>query len=117
MVTFENHLGTVEVAQEYFSNLIGNAVSSCYGVAGMMKAGPRQSIRSLLTRRSFMDDGIRVRSIRNKLVVDLHIEVVYGMNISAISNSIVNKVRYTVEKATGLEVLRVNVFVDGMKGE
>ena len=39
------------------------------------------------------------------------------MNISAIAKSIVNKVRYTVEEATGLRVRKVNVFVDGMKSE
>ena len=43
--------------------------------------------------------------------------VMYGMNISEISKSIVNKVRYTVESVTGLNVKRVNVFVDGMKAE
>ncbi|MBP5303795.1 MAG: Asp23/Gls24 family envelope stress response protein [Clostridia bacterium] len=117
MITLENHLGTIDISQNYFSNLIGNAVSSCYGVAVMVKASATQSIRSLITRRSFADDGIRVRSVHDKLVVDLHIAVIYGMNISAISSSIVNKVTYTVEKVTGLEVLRVNVFVDAMKGE
>lgn len=49
--------------------------------------------------------------------MDLHISVIYGMNISAIAKSIVNKVRYTVEEATGLDVKKVNVFVDGMKSE
>lgn len=117
MITLQNHLGKIEISQEYFSYLIGNAVSSCYGVAGMVKAGPRQGLRAFLTRRSYTDDGIVVRNVHNKLVVDLHISVVYGMNIAAISNSIVNKVRYTVENATDLEVLRVNVFVDEMKGE
>jgi len=29
----------------------------------------------------------------------------------------VNKIRYTVEEATGLSVKKVNVFVDGIKGE
>lgn len=51
------------------------------------------------------------------LIVDLHIIVSYGVNISAICQSIVNKVRYTVEEATGLEVHAVNVYVDGMKNE
>ena len=51
------------------------------------------------------------------LNVDLHIIVTYGLNISAIVKSIVNKVRYTVEDATGLEVHKVNVFVDAMKSE
>ena len=49
--------------------------------------------------------------------MDLHISVIYGMNISAIAKSIVNKVRYTVEEVTGLQVKKVNVFVDGMKSE
>ena len=39
----------------------------------------------------------------------------YGVNIAAIVDSIVNKVRYTVEQATGLAVKKVNVFVDGIK--
>ena len=41
----------------------------------------------------------------------------YGLNISAIVNSITNKVSYVVEEATGLKVSKVNVFVDGMKTE
>ena len=52
-----------------------------------------------------------------RLVVDIHIEVVFGMNIAAIAKSIVNKVRYTVEEATGLPVKKVNVFVDGIQPE
>ena len=48
------------------------------------------------------------------LVVELHIVVTYGVNISTIVDSIVNKVRYTVEDATGLSVKEVNVFVDSM---
>jgi len=121
MVKIENHLGTIDISQEYFACLIGSAVSQCYGVAGMEKTGTRQGLRSLFSRRSFADQGVSVRSApggygeADKLVVDLHIAVIYGMNISAIAKSIVNKVRYTVEEATGLDVKKVNVFVDGMK--
>ena len=117
MIRIENRYGTIEVSQEYFRYLIGQAVSSCYGVAGMVRTGPRQGLRSVLSRRSFADDGVHVRSDGEKLVVDLHISVIYGMNISAIAKSIVHKVRYTVEEATNLSVKKVNVFVDGMKPE
>ncbi len=117
MIRIENHLGNIEISQEYFSYLIGNAVSSCYGVTGMVKSGTRQGLRSVFSKRSFADEGIRVRSENEKLVVDLHICVIYGMNISEIAKSIVNKVRYTVEEATGLAVKRVNVYVDGIKSE
>lgn len=117
MIRIENHLGSIEISQEYFSYLIGNAVSSCYGVAGMVKSGTRQGLRSVFSKRSFADEGIRVRSENGRLVVDLHISVIFGMNIAEIAKSIVNKVRYTVEEATGLAVKKVNVYVDSMKAE
>lgn len=117
MIRIENRYGTIEISQEYFRYLVGNAVSSCYGVAGMVRSGPRQGLRSILSRRAYADDGVRVRSEGDRLVVDIHIEVIYGMNIAAISKSIVNKVRYSIEEATGLSVKKVNVFVDGMKPE
>ena len=56
-----------------------------------------------------------MRGDGHSLAIDLHIVVTYGVNIAAIVKSIVNKVRYTVEEATGIQVRKVNVFVDGMK--
>ncbi len=117
MIRIDNHLGSIEISQEYFAYLIGNAVSSCYGVAGMVKSGTRQGLRSIFFKRSFADEGIHVRSENDRLIVDLHICVIYGMNIAEISKSIINKVRYTVEEATGLSVKKVNVYIDGMKSE
>lgn len=115
MIRIENRYGTIEISQDYFRYLIGNAVSSCYGVVGMVRSGPRQGLRSILSRHAHIDDGVRVRNDGDRLVVDIHIEVIHGMNISTIAKSIVNKVRYTIEEATGLVVKKVNVFVDNIK--
>lgn len=117
MIHIENHMGTIEISAEYFANLIGDAVSSCYGVAGMVKSGARQGIRTLVSRRTYADQGVRVRSEGGRLVVELHIAVIYGMNIKAIAESIEHKVRFTVEQATGLVVKAVKVCVDGMRVE
>jgi len=118
LIRMENHLGIIEISQGYFSKLIGNAVSSCFGVAGMANSNARQGIRSLIKKQqSFPDQGVAVRKDGEGLNVDLHIIVTYGLNISVIVKSIVNKVRYTVEEATGLKVRKVNVFVDAMKNE
>lgn len=117
MIKLENHLGVIEISEKYFADLVGNAASSCYGVAGMVSSGARQGIRGLFSRREYADEGVRVRNEGDKLIVDLHICVIYGMNIAAIVKSIVNKVRYSVELATGLSVKKVNVFVDEMKSE
>ena len=83
----------------------------------MATSGAVDGLKQLLSVRRTLDKGVRVRAIDNKLAIDLHIVVSFGVNISAIVKSIVNKVKYTVEDATGLEVSAVNVFVDGMTAQ
>ena len=116
LIRMENPNGAIEVYHEYFSNLIGYAASSCYGVAGMAVSSTAQGLASIFGRDK-LNRGVKVRSVGTNLVVDLHIIVTYGVNISEIVKSIIKKVRYTVEEATGLRVENVNVFVDGMKTE
>lgn len=116
MIKIENYLGVIEIHQHYFSELIGQTVTSCFGVAGMANSGASQDIRAFLFRRkNYLDKGVSVRAENGDLIIDLHIIVTYGVNIGTIVDSITNKVRYTVEQATGLQVIKVNVFVDGMK--
>lgn len=115
MVKIENHLGVIDISHDYFVNLVGTVVTNCFGVAGMSATGAKQGFFERFTRREPADKGIRVRLKNQKLVVDLHILVTYGTNISAVVKSILHKVRFTVEEKTGFAVARVNVFVDGIK--
>ncbi|MEG0272939.1 MAG: Asp23/Gls24 family envelope stress response protein [Hydrogenoanaerobacterium sp.] len=117
MVKLTTHLGTTNISQVYFANLVGHVASECFGVAGMSNTDATQGLRTMLTQKESPDHGVRVRLDGNKLLVDLHIIVSYGVNISAIVKSIVNKVRYSIEEATDMEVAKVNVFVDSMKTE
>lgn len=115
MIKQENYLGTIEISQEYFSNLIGKAVSECFGVSGMVVSSASQGLRSFFNKANNVPDkGVRVKAVGGGLVIDLNIAVTYGVNINTIVKSIINKVRYTVEEATGLTVVKVNVFVDTM---
>lgn len=116
MIKIENHLGAIEINDDFFSDLIGHTVTSCFGVAGMANSGASQGLRAFFfRRRSYLDQGVSVRAGGTDLTIDLHIFVTYGVNIAAIVDSITNKVRYTVEQATGLLVRKVNVYIDGMK--
>ncbi|HCC00955.1 MAG TPA: Asp23/Gls24 family envelope stress response protein [Ruminococcaceae bacterium] len=116
MIILENPNGIIDVSNEYFSILIGNAVSSCYGVAGMAPGNAVQGIAAFFGRKK-IDHGVLVASNGHQLAIELHIIVMYGVNINEIVKSIIKKVRYTIEEATGLAVESVNVFVDGMKSE
>ncbi len=112
MIKIETHLGDIEIAHEFFANLVGYVASGCFGVSGMATSGAVDGLKQLVSAKKTLDKGVRVRAVDNKLVIDLHIIVSFGVNIPAIVKSIVNKVKYTVEDATGLEVSKVNVFVD-----
>lgn len=118
MIKYETHLGDIIISESYFTKLIGQAVTSCYGVVSMVPKG-MQWVRSKIPmkRRRFDDTGIRVSGNGNALRVDLHICVMYGMNVGAISRSIVNKVTYVVEDATGIKVDRVKVHIDALQDE
>ena len=88
MIGYENTMGTVEISQEYFANLIGMAASECYGVAGMINS-TYQGLRYAITRSDVPDKGVRVKTTDGKLIVDIHIAVTYGVNISAIAYQLV----------------------------
>ena len=41
MIAYETKTGTISLSEDYLAKLIGNAASSCFGVAGM--APPRKA--------------------------------------------------------------------------
>ncbi len=113
MISFETRYGKIVIENEFFAEFIGNAVTSCYGVAGMVAKGT-QKIRNIISKKQYNDTGIIVTGNIDKINVDLYITVMYGVNINAISKSIVHKVKYSVEEATGIQVNKVTVHIDGM---
>ena len=120
MIKYENPNGYIEITNNYFSRLVGNAAQSCFGVTRMVIANPVQTIRSAIKSRvdgvdlDTSNQGVTIKSVNGALVVDLSIAVSYGVNINAIADSIVNKVRYTIESTTDLKVSEVNVHVEGI---
>ena len=115
MIAYETMIGKIEISEAYLSRLIGHEVTSCYGVVGMNPSGNRQRIFKALSRKEQLDTGIRVSGDVGSVTVELHITVLFGMNINAIASSITEKVKYVVKEATGITVNRVIVKVDGIK--
>lgn len=114
MITIENHLGSIDISYQYLVSLIGNTATSCFGVVDMNLSGAKQNFRSLFDKCKKIDRGVLIRVNKNKLDIDLHITVRFGTNIKAVVDSIINKVRYSVEDATGISVRKVNVYVEEM---
>lgn len=115
MIAYETRFGRIDISEQYLSKLIGNEVTNCFGVVGMVPSGGKQRIFSKLRRNASADTGIRVSGDANGISVELHIVVTYGMNINAVASSITEKVRYIVSEAADTEVSRVRVKIDGIK--
>ncbi len=115
MITYETRLGKIAISEEYLSKLIGNEVTSCFGVVGMVPSTSKQKIFNRISKNEQLDTGIKVVGNADSITVELHIVVTYGMNINAIAASITEKVKYVVKEATGIEVEKVIVKIDGIK--
>ena len=107
-------LGEVFIANNVIAEVAGAVASKCYGVVGMATRSKKDGLVSLL-RQDVMTKGIGVSVEDNGIIIDIHIIIEYGMNINSVCKSIVNRVRYTIEKSVGLRVNRVNVRVEGVR--
>ena len=94
------------------TSILGEATKHCYGVAAMAPRDLTDTVKSMVRGADFSEKGVRVTQEEGRLVIELHIAVSYGLNISTAARSISHRVKDEVEQATGLKVARVVVSVD-----
>ena len=113
-MTVTNKDGRINIADAVFANIVGHVANSCYGVVGMAAKSAGDGIVSLL-KKDHYDKGVRVIPDGNGVIVEMHIVVVYVVNLPAATRSIAKEVKYNVEQMTGFTVKKVNIVIDGMK--
>ena len=114
MIEFKSDQGDISVSGAVFSNITGIAATNCYGVKGMAFRSMTDGLVHLL-RREAMSKGVSITYHEdNSISIELHIIVENGVNLPAVSRSIMKEVRYVVTKNTGVNVKHVNVCVDSM---
>lgn len=114
MIKLSNSNGCVEITGDVFTNLTGEAATSCFGVKGMVVRSMTDGLFHLLKRES-MGKGVHIEyNDDGSVSLELHIAVDSGVNIPVICSSIIREVRYKIEEATSVPVKTVDVFVDSM---
>ena len=110
----ETERGTISISPDVFTNITGAAATNCYGVKGMAVRSKTDGLVHLLRRES-LAKGVKVFFNEDETVsIELHIIVDNGVNLTAVSRSIMSEVRYIVERFTGVKVSSVDVCVDSM---
>ena len=111
---FQNDKGEIQISSEVFTTITGAVATSCFGVKGMAARSKKDGLVHLLRSES-MAKGVRVIFEEDDTVsIELHIIVDAGVNLTAVSSSIMSEVRYMVTKNTGVTVKAVDVCVDSM---
>jgi uncharacterized alkaline shock family protein YloU len=113
MTTQENTLGIIEISPAAIASLVSHAVTQTYGVVGMATPSRASEIAATLSRDP--NRGVVVQIDDNAIAIDLYVVLEYGVRIASVATSIINTVRYSVEKHCGLPVQRVNVHVQGLR--
>ncbi len=113
-MTEEPYLGKVEVSPQAIASIAGQAVLECYGVVGMAAKHPRDDLYEILPGSTFRR-GVDVRVEDSEITIDLYVVIEYGTRVSQVAQGIKNRVKFTIEHATGLPVAEVNVHVQGLR--
>ncbi len=108
----KEELGNIQIADEVVSIVTGLAATEVEGVAGM-SGGIAGGIAEMLGRKN-LTKGVKVEVGDNECVVDLYVIIDYGNSIPDVSWNIQNNVRQAIEGMTGLDVMEVNVHVQGV---
>ena len=110
----ENNDAGVEISEDVVAVIAGVAVSDVQGVAGMAK-GFAGGITEALSGKKNLAKGIKVEVAGKETKIDVNIIVEYGSRIPDVAFEIQSRIKKSVKEMTGLDVVAVNVHVQGVQ--
>lgn len=85
-----------------------------YGIVGMASKNAADGLLELL-RFENISKGIKVITDDDKLVIELHVVLEYGVRISTVGQNIIDNVKFRIKELTNLEPDQVSVIVEGIR--
>ena len=112
--SMSTHMGNITIDNEVIAQYAGSVAMECFGIVGMAGINVKDGLVKLLKKDS-MTRGINVSINNNKLTLNFHVIVAYGVSILAVSDNLISSVKYKVEQFTGIEIEKINIFVEGVR--
>lgn len=104
--------GSVKISEEVVAIIAGIAATDVPGVAGM-SGGIAGGIAEILGRKN-LSKGVKVEVGEKEAAIDSYIIVEYGARIPEVAWDIQDKVKNAVQEMTGLNVVEVNIHIQGV---
>jgi uncharacterized alkaline shock family protein YloU len=102
-------LGRISISHEAVAHIVGRVAAEAYGVVGMAPRNPRERV---LTRNRGISVG---GSAEEGVTIELSVVVEYGLNLAEVASTLRNRVRYEVERLTGLRVADIEVRIQDVR--
>ena len=109
-----NSLGSIVIDSNVIATYAGSVAVECFGIVGRASVNMKDGLVKLLKKEN-LERGINVHVDNNKITLDFHVIVSYGVSISAVANNLLDNVKYKLESFTGMEVEKINIFVEGVR--
>ena len=106
----------LNISEDVIGIIAGLAASEVEGVAGMT-LGFVDGINQILGGNKKYSKGVKISLDGKKVTIDLYVNVTYGVRIPDVAWSAQNAVKTAVENMTGLDVVAVNINVQGITFE
>ena len=106
--------GKIIIDNDVIATYAGSVAVECFGIVGMAAVNMKDGLVILLKKES-LKHGINVELNDNKISLDFHVIVAYGVSIRAVSDNLIANVKYKVEAFTGIEVESINIMVEGVR--
>lgn len=107
-------LGEIVINPDVIALYAGSVAVECFGIVGMAAVNMKDGLVKLLKKES-LTHGINVSISENEISLDFHVIVSYGVSISAVTDNLINNVKYKVEEFTGMEIEKINILVEGVR--
>ena len=107
-------MGEITINTDVIATYAGSVAVECFGIVGMAAVNMKDGLVKLL-KKDGLKHGINVTLNENKISLDFHVIVAYGVSIRAVSDNLIANVKYKVEAFTGIEVENINILVEGVR--
>ena len=111
----DGELGMISIDSEVIARYAGSTAVECFGIVGMAAVSMKDGLVKLLKRDS-LTRGSKVDIDEvNKITIDFHVIISYGVSILTVADNLIENVKYKVCEFTGLEIKKINIFVEGVR--
>lgn len=113
-IKINNEIGDISIKNEVVATIAAVSAMECYGLVGMTYKSAKSGLAKIL-KGEHLSKGVEIQVEETGVRINLFVIVQFGTKLSVVAENIIEKVKYNVEMQTGLNVIEVNLNIEGVK--